>query len=223
MKITYDMFCAVLLTRLFYEKHYNPLRIVHIGGYNGEWDLWQKENLSLPVEIFSFEPHPENYKKLQAAFLQDKKLHAIPLAIGGHDGQTKLYGRGQGSGIFPKVGDATFGAETSTLDSACATYKIRRIDLLRCNCEGAELDIFGPPAGMGFLQCTSIIHLCLHGKDPALVTNEMYFRKMEITQRILDHGFRILYGDISVESTYKKPITGHIWQVYVKQNLLEGL
>lgn len=225
MRANYDAFCFVQLIRVWYETHPDRLRVVHIGGYDGSWDMELVEMLRpIPVEVFSFEPHPANFALMKERFGNNPNLHAINYAIASRPGKRYLYGvddtRNQGSS-FVKGFNAQrgrIGVEALTLPNLCGTLNINRIDLLRMNCEGAELDILDGETDTVFLKRTMILNLCLHGKLPSLLDRPRVLKKQEITRHIMAQGFELRRGYDFRKVSH--PPENHTWQVYVKEGVL---
>ena len=50
---------------------------------------------------------------------------------------------------------------------------------------------------LDFLDRVRYLNLQLHGKEPVFLTPEMLESKLRINRRLLEHGFRIVMGDLT--------------------------
>lgn len=121
--------------------------VVDIGAHVGIFSTYAAEQ-SQTGKIFSFEPFVENYKRLQFHKKVNNKDQIVPFnyGISGDAGTKVLYINSKNSG-----GNSLFKGEnkkekveieTLTLNEFCVNQKIKTIDFLKVDCEGAEYDIF---------------------------------------------------------------------------------
>lgn len=104
------------------------------------------------ANIFSFEPHPDTFKRLTEA-IADPRLSAYQIAFGDEDGEVTLYEYGSSgtdtliNSLIPDSRFVTqFGyrakervARCSTIDRFCERHGIERIDVLKIDTEGFDL------------------------------------------------------------------------------------
>lgn len=223
MKINYDAYCMVQLARLYYERHPERLTVLHVGGYDGTWDVHLTENLEgIPTLVYSLEPHPANYELMRSTFRGHSNLHALNYAVSATPGPCSLYGRedekNQSSSFIKGFvkGGGRVPAESVTLANLYRTLGLREVHLLRLNCEGSEFSILDGKGDLSFLKHTAIINLCLHGKIPSLITKEMNQRKREITELIQSFGFRLVRG---LSPEFLSVVRDHAWQVYIQREV----
>lgn len=109
------------------------------GANHGDFAKWAADRLN--ATVYSFEADPELASRLP----QWNGVRWFNIAIAGEDGQMTLR-RAQNrctSGFFnteARAGD-TFAVEARSLESFCTENGIPRVDLLKLDIEGAELDV----------------------------------------------------------------------------------
>ncbi|MEP6956615.1 MAG: FkbM family methyltransferase [Chthoniobacterales bacterium] len=130
-----------------------PQVIVDIGSNIGASILYFRE-LFPQAQIFGFEPHPETFEVLQRNVGGLERVSVFNFGVGTSDTTLSL----------PLVGGnfGGFGAKRATADGTTAQVAcefrhagdalrklgIARVDLLKIDCEGSELDVFRSlPAG----------------------------------------------------------------------------
>ena len=125
--------------------------------------------------IFSFEPDPESYQKLAAAIAPHSKARAYNVALGRETGSAKLFRFkfDQTNSLLPKargaeqyVADAEYLAdigqvsvEVSTLDAFCGEHNIEKIDLLKIDTQGYELEVLNGALGLLRSAAISLIYI----------------------------------------------------------------
>ena len=225
MRVNYDAYCMVQLVRLYYEQRPDKLTVLHVGGYDGTWDVHLTETLEgIPVEVHSLEPHPVNYGLMKTTFEGRPNLHALNYAVSSIPGPCSLYGsddKKSQSSSFVKgfvEGRGRITAEALTLSNLYRTLGLQKVHLLRLNCEGSEFNIFDGKGDLSFLKHTVMINLCLHGKIPSMITREMNHRKLEITELIQSFGFRLARG---LSPEFLPVVKDHAWQVYIQKEAVK--
>jgi FkbM family methyltransferase len=101
------------------------------------------------ARVFSFEPVPETYKKLQMSFADDKLVETIQVAVSNECSTVPMYiqtGSEQNSLLRPS-GDwiktkETITVPTTTVDTFCAERGIDQVDIVKVDVEGSELAVF---------------------------------------------------------------------------------
>jgi FkbM family methyltransferase len=137
---------------------YNPV-IVEVGAFEGKETVSAAKTWPRARLIAAFEPNPRAYQQLQEV---TKGIHpnlkTYPLALAGHNGMANLYlSRGPTgqdlsfeyeSALSPPLADVAFryqGPELEVscvvLDDWCRENQIEKIDILRLEVEGLELEI----------------------------------------------------------------------------------
>jgi FkbM family methyltransferase len=146
---TYDPF---YIKQKLLEKCSHPT-IFDVGAYVG--DITKLYRRKFPsARIYSFEPTPEIFVKLQENTRSDKFIYTYKLAISENNEISKFHinkfsptnsllksdSRGNyywGTGILDTAREID--VQSIKLDDFCASYGIDRIDLLKLDIQGAEL------------------------------------------------------------------------------------
>ena len=105
--------------------------------------------------IHSFEPSPSSYDKLKKA-VRPGRTHAWNLALGSNAGQqTFLENECPDMSSFLPLGERGWGhieketlVTVSTVDLFCAEHQIERIDVLKSDTQGYDLEVFKGAEGM---------------------------------------------------------------------------
>lgn len=130
------------------EKIKSPV-IINIGAYYGNFVtaiLKTHDNYL----IYAIEPSPKSFKILKKRFKKDKKIITINAAVSDKNGKLPFYNAG-GKKCDSLVKKFTKGkketvtktiVKTITTRSLFEKYKIKKVDLLKINCEGGEYALF---------------------------------------------------------------------------------
>ena len=200
--------------------------VVDVGAYIGKVarELCETSQGN-PANYYLFEPCPENYEILVKK-CPEFNCHqcAISFEVGEEilftANHPKSLGSSQCNSFFADfVDDKAWNNDTKeikvstlTLDHLHAyVLDSPKIDLLKINCEGAELHIF--EGTLNFLQYTDHIYIELHGKHKRFLTDESIKAKINICNKIQDAGFELIMGERPYEIPY---IDTHILQLWSK-------
>jgi FkbM family methyltransferase len=125
--------------------------IFDIGANVGNYSKKLSENFP-NVQIYSIEPHPNNFKRLKELELSNVK--PFELALGSQEGTVSLFDRNDSelgsehSSLYKEVIEdihhqvtKEYKVELTTLDSFAKKEGIGRIDLLKIDTEGNELEV----------------------------------------------------------------------------------
>jgi FkbM family methyltransferase len=109
------------------------------------------------AKVYSFEPDPDTFRRLEAAVAQLPSVRPFNAALGRASGEGRLFrfGSDETNSLLPKaqgaesyVADAGYLREAgsvpvavTTLDRVCAELGVTRIDLLKMDTQGYELEI----------------------------------------------------------------------------------
>lgn len=135
-----------------YRTQDGPLCVFDVGANEGAFlAMVQAELAVLPVRIHAFEPGAETFRALskRAADLPDVVLN--PMALGSAEESRPLYSDRAGSPLaslyqrdldrFAIAMDRVETVSVTTVDRYCETRGIERIDLLKLDVEGHELEV----------------------------------------------------------------------------------
>lgn len=215
---------VVLAKRILNAK--STATLFHIGAYTGEVAL-EMEELMLPNKSFTYaiEPCPRNFKLLEK--IQSKRKNFVAINCGVSDvaakkafyikGRTSSYSS-QSNSIYESFveGGKKTKVEFKTICDLIHEYGVKRITIMRINCEGGEFEIFNENADLSFLKRVEILSLAIHGKDQTFLTDEMIHKKIFISETLSEHGFEQVYGFKFTKSIIDVPV-GHIWQIWIKK------
>jgi FkbM family methyltransferase len=120
----------------------------NVGNYSSEV-LQARKN----IRVFAFEPHPETFKRLTARLSSTSNFVATNAACGAAPGKFLLYDHQGDAGtshasLLPEVIERIHGDQSNqhevdviALDHFAADHGISRIDLLKIDTEGTELEV----------------------------------------------------------------------------------
>jgi FkbM family methyltransferase len=140
---------------VFVNKVYSPPgmeiqsgnTIVDIGAHRGAFTGYAARQIQ--SSVLAFEPHPSNFRSLQE-FVEINRLLNVeiqPFAIGARTGRAFLYPSAMSSrhtirGYDPVTGEKlTTKIDVNMLSLDDCLAKLNRVDLLKIDCEGAEVEI----------------------------------------------------------------------------------
>lgn len=122
---------------IFFSR-YNP-NIIEIGSFEGNGTI--ELSRSYPYgRVFSFEPHPQSYEKLQEKAKTRKNVIPINLAVSNMNGKTRLWGNGRSASLFlnEKKSNQDYLVSCVRLEDWCNENNIDQIDFLRLDTNGLE-------------------------------------------------------------------------------------
>lgn len=135
------------------QRRTPPYCLFDIGANKGQFLQLILDNLAVDdYSIHCFEPGKETFRILTASARKDKRITLNNVGIGKQKGEAILHFDSPGSGLasLTKRRLDHFGidfsdsekVEINTIDDYCAEKAIPRIDLLKLDIEGHELDAF---------------------------------------------------------------------------------
>ena len=163
------------LRQIFENEEYafgtsaTPRRILDLGAYAGYAAVWFANRFP-DAEIFCVEPSPANFRMLSLNTLPYEQIRRIQGAV--WDRSTALEIRSPTSDVWPAGAWAlqTMPA-TGDRDHQIAGYSVpdllqsvgwSGIDFLKCDIEGAEVEVFGDAAATTWLAEVSTVAIELH-------------------------------------------------------------
>jgi FkbM family methyltransferase len=137
-----------------YENGRQPPVVFDVGSNRGQFIRLVMQNLSrmnVPCSVHAFEPSRETYGMLHDSLKGNEHLVLNNFGLGRQAGEFELYSDDIGSGLasLSRRRLDHFGIEVRrtekvnirTLDEYCGARGIERIDLLKVDVEGHELDV----------------------------------------------------------------------------------
>lgn len=127
----------------------DPLLIFDVGANVGQSVLTLKEKFPAST-VYSFEPSPTTFKTLEQNVNHLNKVKLWNCGLGSASGvQTFLVNTYPDMSSFLKPGESAWGkveseisVDVKTVDSVCEEVGIDKIDILKCDTQGYEMEVF---------------------------------------------------------------------------------
>lgn len=151
-KVDWDVFIEVY-PRDVYSKAIlkKGLTVVDIGAHVGLYTVLAAEKVGNTGKVIAVEPAPKNYQQLQENILLNNfsNVTAVPMALSDHAGLEKLYIASLSicNSLNPDVvskeerANSYVEVKVGMLDDLLKSLNVRKIDILKIDAEGAELQI----------------------------------------------------------------------------------
>jgi len=221
---------SAVLVKARIKKRKSILTAVHVGGFIGEVALRTEELLKpYPVRSYVVEPCIKNFKALLEIAKSNDNFIPIRKAIGAKSEikylytqqiDEKLHQTSQSNSFYAdfltKEKTSRQKVEAISLCDLILENGIKKINLLRVNCEGGEYEIFGKSSDLSFLDKVEVLSLALHGKAKIFLTDKKIKERIAISKRLSSAGFKQVYGFNLRKSKNRIPV-GHIWQIWIKK------
>jgi FkbM family methyltransferase len=129
--------------------------VLDIGAHHGEYGNEVLKRFPSAI-IHAFEPHPRTFDALRTGADQRISLHAK--AMGAAPGRAQLYDRkGQDGSVYASLSEGSirtlykedvivYDVEVTTLDEFLETANLSRVDFMKVDTEGFEMDVFNGAA-----------------------------------------------------------------------------
>ena len=158
---------AYTVISAFTKRYYDIIKVprngvvLDIGSHIGTFTVRCVKKLKEGI-VISIEPEPENFRILLWNILINRiqNVHALPIALGSVHRRVKLY-------VHEFTGHSTIFPSQKyvevlqlTLDTLRDKLNLPRIDLIKINAEGAELQIL--EKGENTLKCTRALIIAAH-------------------------------------------------------------
>lgn len=119
--------------------------VIDGGGYKGDWCEYILKTYN--CKVYVFEPHPDNMEDIRTRLGKNDNAVLIQRALYGKDGTQKLmmtpnadgyslYDRSKNRKIHGQID-----VQTTTIHTFLEEFKVPKIDLIKLNVEGSEVDI----------------------------------------------------------------------------------
>jgi FkbM family methyltransferase len=189
-----------LLQAIFVEREYadyfpfyEDAIILDVGAHFGYFSLFANINTGKDARIISVEPDPKNFTLLKKNIFENKttKVELHNFAISDQSGEVKLFlGSSVNSSLLEIYALNEHHANhvsvnAMTLEQLFVTAKLKHIDFLKLDCEGAEFAIImnSPPE---IFEAITTISMEFHDlRDPNYTGNSM-------VKKLDQLGFRIV-------------------------------
>jgi FkbM family methyltransferase len=208
---------AALVGRLQqeYRRSGADLCIFDVGAHNGEFldtILPPLLDHGTPFSLHAFEPSAPSFEGLEFRHGTRTNIHLNNCAMGRQSGERDLHANAPGSSLssfsrrrldhFGMEFDHTEKVSVRTLDEYCADRSIERIDLLKLDVEGHELDVL--QGGLGLLLARRV----------GLVTFEFGGCNIDSRTYFQDYWYFIQNHDVGdifrlTPSGYAAPVTAY--------------
>lgn len=170
-------------------------------------------------KIFAYEPFPDNYKQLKANVKLNEPIlkggiEISPFGVWSSKKRLKLYANEGNTGAHTIFGEKQFDyvyIECNTLEQIFTMNKLKRIALLKMDCEGAEYEILFNTPQYIFKRIDEIV-MELH-MTPA---TEKLYKKERMLTFLRDKGF-----SVSILKEIYYPKEGWFWIIKAKNKKLQ--
>jgi len=169
------------LRRMLRERYAasgSPLCILDVGSNIGQFLGEVIQPLAaarIPLRVHAFEPSPAAFQVLQAAFGDRADVSLNNFGLGRESGVFELFSNAAGSGLgslsrrrldhFGIEFNASEKVRIERLDDYCREHGVERIDLLKLDVEGHELDVLQGGARMLRERRVAILSFEFGGAD----------------------------------------------------------
>ncbi len=139
--------CAFSDMKRFVPSGISPL-IIDVGGHIGDSICLFKQAFPSSI-IHSFEPSPDSFEKLRQNTARYTEIFRWNYALGATAGKkTLLQNESSGMSSFLELGEFGWGSiekkslvDVRTLDSFLAENRVERVDILKSDTQGYELEV----------------------------------------------------------------------------------
>ena len=137
--------------------------VVDIGGHIGLFTMFAA--LRAPRgRLLVYEPEPENFallgENLRRNGLEGDRVRAFPLAVAAEPGERDLHyadARGTVAHSLHGTSSRTFRVQCTTLPRILREHGLERVDFLKLDCEGAEVEILQSLADDELLRIRQVV------------------------------------------------------------------
>ena len=182
--------CLLCMRQIFKEE---DVKIVFdIGAHEGNLTAAMNKEYT-EAFIYAFEPFPSSYEKLSDLARNSNNINSFSVALSSHSGSSDFFVNkfSETNSLLPskKVGsvidDLTsrvdrISIQTLTLNEFCASHNIDRIDLMKLDTQGSELEVLKGSNKLLEKQAISAIYC------------EVEFMEMYESQALFDEVFNYL-------------------------------
>lgn len=115
--------------------------VFDVGAYVGDTALWFSRSVGHRGKVYAFEPEPENFKKLKLNLERNRTQNIVPLqlALSDDEGEMIISGGGGGATVANDVNGIP--VMVTTIDKFVEDNNITRVDFIKMDVEGHELNV----------------------------------------------------------------------------------
>ncbi len=170
--------------------------IIDAGAHVGFYTLWQAASVGPTGQIYAFEPNPTTYAFLEKNVKQNGLdwVQCMPQALSVNEGALIMKAVDRATSSTRVLYDApdtttpTISVQSTTLDIFVERHNIQRIDILKMDTEGAEVDIIQG----GIQQALPITERVIMESHSVRFSGEKAMRTRELVRDLLlPLGFRL--------------------------------
>lgn len=187
------------ISRLAETWDYCIETFLDVGANNGNTALAAAQAFPA-AKIFSFEPHPGTFVKLQAAVADEPRIRAVNCALGSREGEVTMF-EYDGSSTNSLTDLAPFAVRwgqkgrqiavrSTTLDQYCREHSIERIDVLKIDTEGYDLVVL--QSGLGMLERGLVSFVLVEFNDLVPKPGAFGGSLLSMDELLRPHGFRFI-------------------------------
>ena len=196
--------------------------IVDVGANVGNYSRKVLE-INPAATVYAFEPHPKNFSRL-ISNIKDASFFAVNAGVGGNDNVMTLYDYADRDGSshaslykdviegIHKQKSVEHKVRVVTLDSFFSDKQIDRIDLLKIDTEGNELDVLNGAENLLKRKIINAIHFEFNEMN---AVSRTFFR--DFFRRLTDYDFYRLLPDGMLEIKDYSPI---FCEIFAYQNIV---
>jgi len=139
--------------------------VVDIGAHIGSFAILAAAQATKGA-VYAVEPVPGNFEVLCENVRSNHACNVVPIcaAMGPSSGTGRIYGDGAAANLFATRGGSGKEVRLITLSQLMEEHDLRRIDLLKMDCEGAEHEILANAAAPVLRRISRIVLEC-HNMD----------------------------------------------------------
>lgn len=196
---------------LFKKLVHPGMTILDIGVNKGYFTLLSAKLMKDKGRILSFEPHPENCYWIKKSISANgyKSIKLFQIALFNKNGEMKLF-NAEKSGHYSLVrskGLGSINVPTKKLDDIITEHKIRKVDLIKIDVEGAEIQVLEGSFKL------------LAQQNPKLIIDIHIIDRKKLFRMLEKFGFKIFDYSTNkcVRINEKEFTTNEIWEIYAEK------
>ena len=168
--------------------------VVDVGAGTGTEAIVYADLVGVEGQVFAIESHPETFRSLQTLIEKGgySNIEAHQVAIGNDNGAVWLQNQHahQKNALMeePDIEERAVSVEMRTLDQFVLDNKIKQIDFLKVNIEGAELQMLD-----GMKQSVHIIRAAAVSCHDFIGNDSQFPIMNEVRNFFISHGFNVMH------------------------------